>query len=98
MRSILEEFYFGNLCPSTYNFSQYPRLESQIHILEKTEDLLSPLLEGKEKSMFLDYINAHDEYCGVLEFESFLRGFRLGSRIILELMCDDEDYLIDKES
>jgi len=53
------------------------------------------LLEGQEKKLFLELVNAQSEANGIAEVESFINGFRLGARIAIEVMNEEDGCLVD---
>ena len=61
MDSILEELYFGNIDMNTQSFDRNSDVSNAMDTLVKVEDKLTELLEGKEKQLFLDYVNAWSE-------------------------------------
>ncbi len=83
--NILEELFYSNLNPSNSNFKNNYELKKAIETVLKNEELLTQLLEGKEKNLFLDYTNAHSSINGETAVENFVAGLKLGAKIIQEL-------------
>ena len=88
MRNVLEDLYFGEAQPNTDNYDTNPRLKKAAQTLAENEEILLKLLDGKEKSLFLDYINAQGEVTGNSTVENFIHGFRLGAKIIIEAIVE----------
>lgn len=88
MSNVLEELYFGNINPNEKQFVQNSDYDKAIQIIAANEDRLTESLAGKEKSLFFDYANAQSEVTGIIAVENFIDGFRLGAKIILEVMSD----------
>ena len=60
-----------------------------------THERLTALLEDKEKALLLRLINAENEIGSTMALENFILGFRLGVRMILEALDEDDGSLID---
>lgn len=80
MKSILEELYFGNLDPN----KGIAGCKAIVKISE-IENTLTELLEGKEKRLFLKFIDACDELNGIISVEKFVCGFAIGASMITEV-------------
>lgn len=95
MRKILEELYFGNINPNEQQFIRGTEFEKAMRIFSDSENKLTELLDGKEKKLFLDLVNAHGVINGTTAVECFINGFRLGARMALEIMSDEDGCLRD---
>ena len=60
---------------------------------EQCEEKLTVLLEGEEKTMLLRLLNAENEISSTLALENFILGFRLGMRLAVEAMDEDDGSL-----
>ena len=56
--------------------------------MDEKEETLLKLLEGKERKLFLDLINAQSELDGNCAVEQFINGFKLGARMIAEAIIE----------
>ena len=61
--------------------------------IDGSEEQLAALLEGKEKTLLLRLINAENEIGSTMALENFILGFRLGVRMILEALDEDDGSL-----
>lgn len=95
MRRMLEELYYGNINPNEKQFIRNTQFDKAMHILSENEEKLTLLLDGKEKKLFLDLVNAQSEINGITSVEGFINGFRLGARIAIEIMNEDDGCLVD---
>jgi len=95
MRRMLEELYYGNINPNEKQFIRNTQFDKAMHILSENEEKLTLLLDGKEKKLFLDLVNAQSEINGITGVEGFINGFRLGARIAIEIMNEDDGCLVD---
>lgn len=95
MRRMLEELYYGNINPNSKRFIRNPQFAKAMNVLSGNEEKLTGLMEGQEKKLFLELVNAQSEVNGVTAVESFINGFRLGARIALEIMNEEDGCLVD---
>ena len=95
MRDTLEDLYFGNitLCDQTVRAGS--ALKQAMEQSEECEKKLTALLEDKEKALLLRLINAENEIGSTMALENFILGFRLGVRMILEALDEDDGSLLD---
>lgn len=75
MRRMLEELYYGNIRPNDKQFIRDTQFDKAMHVLSENEAKLTGLLEGQEKKLLLDLVNAQSEVNGVTAVESFIEGF-----------------------
>ena len=80
MSNVIEELYYGNLEPQEMTTEISPKLKKKLSSLAKKEEELSVMLPEKEKELFANYVNAHNEFSSLSNSDSFISGFRLGAR------------------
>ena len=80
MTSIIEEFYYGNIEPQALSTEITPKLKKKLSSLVKKEEELTEMLPEKERELFVNYVNAHNEFSSIGNSDSFISGFRLGAR------------------
>ena len=90
MKNIIKELYYGNIDPQARGFKNGSYLKKQMTILSESEALLIDRLTGDEKKLFLAFVNASDIILGESEFDSFMVGFRLGARLILDTFVNSD--------
>ena len=95
MRKMLEELFYGNINPNERQFIRNTDFDRAMRTISENEDNLTELLDGKEKKLFLDLVNAQSSVNGITAVEGFINGFRLGARIALEIMSDEDGCLRD---
>ena len=86
--SFIEDLYFGEINPNFHNFQNKPEYQKACATMDKNEGLLMNLLYGKEKSIFIDFVNANGEVNGITAYESFKAGFSLGVRVMREVFTE----------
>lgn len=86
MQKILEEMWYGNICP----FEQIPEQNKYIKELDflafrNKENLISSLT-NEQKLIFEKYEQCQIEKFDILQREIFIYGFRYGGKIMLETL------------
>ena len=90
MKNFIKELYYGNIDPQARGFKNGSYLKKQMTILSESEALLTDRLTGDEKKLFLTFVNASDIILGESELDSFIVGFRLGARLILDTFVNSD--------
>ena len=80
MTGFIEEFYYGNIEPQACNSELNKELKKLLSTLTKKEELLTATLNGEEKELFSEYVNAYNEFVSLSIVDGFISGFRLGAR------------------
>ena len=92
-RDTLEDLYFGNITPNEQDITPGSVLADAMDRAEQCEEKLTALLEGEEKTLLLRLLNAENEICSTMALENFILGFRLGMRIAIESLDEDDGNL-----
>ena len=90
MSSIIEEFYYGNIEPQALSTELTSKLKKKLNALVKKEEELTAMLPEKEKELFANYVNAHNEFSSLSNSDSFISGFRLGARFERDMFVDNK--------
>ena len=93
MRNTLEDLYFGKITPNEQDITPGSPLQQAMDQAEEYGEKLSALLEGEEKTMLLRLLNAENEIGSTLALENFILGFRLGMRVAIEALDEDDGSL-----
>ena len=80
MSNIIEDFYYGNIEPQEVNSELTPKLKKQLSNLAEKEEQLTARLNGEDKELFQNYVNAYIEFSTTSNADSFITGFRLGAK------------------
>lgn len=97
MKNFITELYFGNIDPQAKAFDHDSSYGEILRVAEKNKELLCDMLTGKEKKLFLEYINTWDEVSGITTAESFVNGFRIGAAFTLDAFFHSDNHLKDIE-
>ena len=95
MRETLEALYYGNITPYDRQIRSGTSLMKAMEQSQESEEQLAKLLEGEAHSLLLRLINAENEIGSTLALENFILGFRLGTRLILEALDEDDGSLVE---
>ena len=90
MTNFIEEFYYGNIDPQARSFEQNPKVQRDMEILTDNEDFLTDKLSGEEKKRFIQYVDAWASVNGEATLDSFITGFRLGARFMMDTFLSDD--------
>ena len=93
MRNTLEDLYFGKITPNEQDITQGSVLADAMDRAEPCEEKLTALLEGEAKILLLRLLNAENEIGSTLALENFILGFRLGMRLAIEALDEDDGSL-----
>ena len=77
--SFIEELYYGKLDPQSRNSRPDRHVYDIVRSINEMENSITERLHGEDKRLFLDFVDAYDEYLGNAELDSFTCGFRLGA-------------------
>lgn len=84
--NILEDFWYGNIEPSEYDTSPDLEYKEILQLISRSEDKLLATMTAEQKALFSQYTDCVREYQTITECLLFQNSFRLGARIMLEIM------------
>ena len=90
MRSILEELFYGNICPSTDCRSQDKETKRLMGYIADHHDNLLSTLNDEQKELLEKFDDCYNELTDINEREIFSYAFKLGARIMLEVLSNTE--------
>ena len=91
MKSILEELFYGNVCPNTDCRNQEKETKELIGYLATHHETLLKELDDKQKEVLEKFDDSYSELTDINEREIFVYAFRLGMKIAIEVL-----YAIDE--
>ena len=86
--NILEELWYGNIEPAEYDISSSKEYKEMLQLISRNEDKLLATMTDAQKELFAKYADCVREYQTMAENLLFQNSFRLGARIMLEVMRD----------
>ena len=84
--NILEELWYGNIEPAEYDISSSKEYKELLQLISRNEDMLLATMTDAQKELFTKYADCVREYQTMAESLLFQNSFRLGARIMLEVM------------
>ena len=91
MSGFIEEFYYGNIEPQACSSELNTELKRMLSTLTEKEELLSAKLNGEEKDLFSEYVNAYNEFLAFSIADGFISGFRLGARFTYDTFVESNN-------
>ena len=91
MRSILEELFYGNICPNTQCRSKDKEAKELMGYISDHHDALMAEMNGKQRETFEKFDDCWDELTDINEREIFVHAFKLGMRIAIEVLSSNTD-------
>lgn len=91
MRSIIEELFYGNICPST----DYRNTNEESNLLMKYisdhHATLNQTLTDEQQELFEKFNDCNTELSDINEREIFVYAFRLGMKIAVDALWNNTD-------
>ena len=97
MKSILEQFAYGNINPSEGEIKKGSRYERICISASSKENTLLAALEGDLLDTFNRYTNEMAEAAIMAETDKFIYGYRLGVLMIMEVFQHKADSIFGAE-
>ena len=84
--NILEEFWYGNIEPSEYDASTCAEYKELLKLIGRNEDKFLTTMPDAQNDLFSRYTDCVREYQTMAECLLFQNSFRLGARMMLEVL------------
>ena len=91
MRSILEELFYGNICPNTDCRSHDKETKQLMGYIADHHDNLLSTLNDQQKEILEKFDDCYNELTDINERELFAYAFKLGARIMLAVVSEGEE-------
>ena len=85
---ILEDLYIGNVRPGERMFKRNSQYAKALDETVKAGDAFIDTLTEKQKEQFEAYITAQREVNVLTDCETFIYAFRLGAKIMIDVLTD----------
>ena len=86
--NILEEFWYGNLEPTEYDTPSNKECKELLQLISRNEEKLLATMTEDQKELFAKYTDCVREHQVMAECLLFQNSFRLGARMMVEVMGD----------
>ena len=90
MRNTLEDLYYGNITPGAQQIVPNSELKRATDRVARFESQLTEQLDKDGQTILAKLIESRDEIESITARENFILGFRLGARITMECMDDND--------
>ena len=87
---ILEDLYVGDVRPNERFFKRNSQYAKALDEVVKVGDALTASLNEDEKKLFEDYMDAQREVTVLTDCETFCYAFKLGAKIMLDVLTDGQ--------
>ena len=90
MRNTLEDLYYGNITPGKQQIAPNSELKRAMDRVARFESQLTELLDEAGQTILAKLMESQDEADSITALENFILGFRLGARLMVECMDEND--------
>ena len=90
MRKTLEDLYFGNITPNEQQMVSGSELKKAVDRVARYEGELTERLDEDGQAILTKLIRSQHEIESITALENFILGFRLGAKIMMECMDEND--------
>lgn len=83
---ILEEFWYSNIEPTEYDTFPCAEYKEALQLISRNEEKLQATMTDAQKELLSRYVDSVREFQDMAECLLFQNSFRLGARMMLEVM------------
>ncbi len=92
-KSILKDFYYGNIVPVERHTGNSSEVICAVKELETAEKQLQAILQPEAIPLLERYGKVHAELASIEEAEDYIEGFKTGARFVMEILDDSHENL-----
>ena len=86
---ILEEFWYGNIEPMEYGPFSNEEYKELLRLITKNDEKLQATFSAEQQELFSKYTDCVREYQTITDYLLFQNSFKLGARMMVEVMRDN---------
>ena len=90
MRKTLEDLYYGNIMPNAQDMAPHSELKRATDRVARFENQLSEQLDEAGQAILAKLIESQQEIDSITALENFILGFRLGAKLTMECMDEND--------
>ena len=90
MRSTLEDLYYGNITPGAQQITPNSELKRATDRVARFEGQLTERLDEAGQTILAKLVESKDEVESITALENFILGFRLGAKLTMECMDEND--------
>lgn len=80
----LEDLYYGNVYPYEKCAKLNDEVKELLKLLNRNEEKLKATFSDKQDNIFEKYKDCNSEISEICERQSFITGFKLGAKLVIE--------------
>ena len=84
----IQDLYYGRISPYEMSISTAPEYQKLKALADRNEDLLKETLSDEQKELLDKLIESMTDISSISERDMFIAGFRLGMRLMIDVMKD----------
>ena len=88
MESIIKELWHGNIVPEDDCGVRSPEMKQLMEYMARHHEELEKSFTDEQKEIFEKFHDCWSEYMSLTEKEIFVYAFKLGERLMLEMLSD----------
>ena len=85
----IQDLYYGRISPYEMNISAAPEYQKLKALADKNEDLLRETLSDEQKELLDKLTECITDISFISERDMFIAGFRLGMKLMIDVMKDE---------
>ena len=85
----IQDLYYGRISPYEMSISTAPEYQKLKALAAKNEDLLRETLSDEQKELLDKLTESITDISSISERDMFIAGFRLGVKLMIDVMKDD---------
>ena len=85
----IQDLYYGRISPYEMSISAAPEYHKLKALAAKNEDLLKETLSDEQKELLVKLIESVTDISSISERDMFIAGFRLGVKLMIDVMKGD---------
>ena len=90
MRNTLEDLYYGNITPGAQQVVPNSELKRATDRIARFESQLTERLDETGQTILAKLVESKDEVESITALENFILGFRLGTKLTMECMDEND--------
>lgn len=91
--TILENLWFGNIAPVDRKLTRGSEVKKILEAVTANEDIFTAELSTEGQRAYTEYGKLLGSISSISECDAFCKGFRLGARIILEILSEEKTQM-----
>ena len=85
----IQDLYYGRISPYEMSISTAPEYQKLKALADKNENLLKETLSDEQKELLEKLTESITDISSISERDMFIAGFRLGMKLMIDVMKDD---------